>query len=89
MIYFWRCILRIRGDTIRYCTFQKQSQVEKSVLKDIESLENMKNLSMGQSDLLNDKRVELEDLHQDKIKGRLTRTQLQWLNEREKPTSFF
>ena len=44
---------------------------------------------MGHSDLLNDKRVELEDLRRDKIKGQLTRTRLQWLNEGEKPTSFF
>ena len=44
---------------------------------------------MGHSDLLNDKREELEDLRRDKIKGQLTRTRLQWLNEGEKPTSFF
>ena len=34
-----------------------------SLLKDIVTLENMENLSTGQSDLLNDKRIELEDLH--------------------------
>ena len=84
-------LLRTRGETIRYSAFQKQkqSQVENKLLKDIETLENMENLSMAHSDLLNDKRVELEDLRRDKIKGQLTRTRLQWLNEGEKPTSFF
>ena len=45
-------LLRIRGETIRYSAFQKQkqSQVEKNLLKDIETLENMENLSTGHSD---------------------------------------
>ena len=69
-------LLCIRGEIIRYSAFQKQkqSQVEKNLLKDIETLENMKNLSTGHSDLLNDKKIELEDLCKDKIKGQLTRT---------------
>ena len=51
-------LLRIKGETIRYSAFQKQkqSQVENKLLKDIEILENMENLSTGHSDLLNDKR---------------------------------
>ena len=82
-------LLRIRGETIRFSAFQKQSKAEKDLIKDIETLENMENLPTGSSDLLSDKRVELEDLRKDKIKGQLTRTRLQWLNEGEKPTSFF
>ena len=82
-------LLCIRGETIRYSAFQKQSQVEKKLLKVIETLENMEHFSTGHSDLLNGQRIELEDLRKDKIKGQLTRTRLQWLNEGVKPTSFF
>ena len=41
------------------------------------------------TDLLSDKKVELEDLRKDKVKGQMKRTRLQWLHEGEKPTSFF
>ena len=41
------------------------------------------------SDLLDDKRQELETLRKEKVKGQITRARLQWLNEGEKTTNFF
>ena len=36
-----------------------------------------------------DKQEELETIHKQKVKGFITRTRLQWLEEGEKPTSYF
>ena len=39
--------------------------------------------------LLEDKQIELENLRKHKINGYITRTRMQWLQEDEKPSSFF
>ena len=39
--------------------------------------------------LLADKQEELENIRKQKVKGFITRTRLQWLDEGEKPTSYF
>ena len=41
------------------------------------------------SDLLEDKKQQLEILRKEKIKGQITRARLQWLSEGEKTTNFF
>ena len=82
--------LRIRGETIKFASFLKKTQrnQEKNLLQDIAHLENT---PQGQFNLtlLEDKKSELENLRKEKIKGQMTRARLQWLNEGEKPTSFF
>ena len=82
--------LRIRGETIKFASFlkKKQKNHEQNLLQDIAHLENT---SLGQSnlDLLDDKKSELENLRKEKVKGNMARARIQWLNEGEKPTSFF
>ena len=39
--------------------------------------------------LLDDKKAELESIRKEKIKGYITRARIQWLDQGEKPTSFF
>ena len=39
--------------------------------------------------LLADKQEDLENIYKQKVKGFITRTRLQWLDEGEKPTSYF
>ena len=63
--------------------------MEKELIKDIETLEKIENPMAVHTDLLCDKKVELEDLRKDKVKGQMKRTRLQWLHEGEKPTSLF
>ena len=41
------------------------------------------------SDLLQDKKQELEDIRQEIMQGVATRARIQWLKEGEKPTRFF
>ena len=54
-------------------------------IKTLESLEaNQLNIM-----LLEDKKVELEDIRKQQIKGHNARSRLQWLGESERPTSFF
>ena len=82
--------MKIRGETIKFATSLKKEQrsKEKKLLEDINNLEST---SLGQSNatLLEDKKLELENLRQEKVRGHIIRTRLQWLNEGEKPTSFF
>ena len=82
--------LKFRGETIKFATFLKKQQMsqEKKLLQDIINLETT---TLGNSNfaLLEDKKFELENLRKEKVRGHITRTRLQWLNEGEKPTSFF
>ena len=82
--------LRIRGETIKFASTlkKKQNLHEKTLLQDISNLETT---GMGQSNscLLEDKKIEFENLRKEKVRGHITRARLQWLNEGEKPTSFF
>ena len=84
-------LLRVRGETIKFSSNRKKKQdkLEKDLLKDIESLENNENTFTESSDLLEDKKSELEDLRKAKVKGHMARTRLQWLHEAEKPSRFF
>ena len=57
------------------------------MIKDIETLELSDMIQNSQ--LLLDKKAELEALRQQKLKGEMVRSRLQWLKEGEKPTKFF
>ena len=82
--------LQIRGETIKYSSKLKceQSQREKQLLKDIEDLETCNNAQTS-TEILEDKRLELEILQNEKVKGQIVRSRMQWLSEGEKPTSYF
>ena len=61
---------------------------EKSLIVDIE---NLKSLSAKQNytSLLEDKKMELENLIKNKIRDHIARSQIQWLKDGKKLTSFF
>ena len=54
-------------------------------------IENLESLSAKQNytSLLEDKKMELENLRKIKIKDHITRSRIQWLKDGEKLTSFF
>ena len=80
--------LRIRGETIKFATNKKSSYLkENRILEDIKTLENS-SVSQANMKLLADKQEELT-IRKQKVKGFITRTRLQWLEEGEKPTSYF
>ena len=81
--------LRIRGETIKFASHEKQknSRLENQLIKDIEYLE-MRDITLS-SQLLMDKKAELETLRKRKIKGEIVRARVDWLKEGERPTKFF
>ena len=81
--------LRIRGEIIKFSTTRKKLsiQLEKTLLNDIETLEASE--SQSNTDLLEDKKKELEEIRNNKLKGNMVRSRLQWLHEAEKPSKFF
>ena len=83
--------LRIRGDTIKFSSKVKKQYLntEKSLISDIEKLESYSNLDSAQSEILQDKKAELENLRNIRIKGNLVRSRIQWLHEGEKPSKYF
>ena len=81
--------LRIRGETIKFASYEKRkhNMTEQQLIKDIETLEKSEMIQNPQ--LVMDKKAELETLRQQKIKGEMVRTRGHWLKEGEKPTKFF
>ena len=83
--------LRITGETIKFASVLKKqtNNREKQLIADIESIELDENLRCIHSNLLTDKKSELRNLRESKVKGEAIRSQAQWLMEGEKPSSFF
>ena len=81
--------MRIRGETIKFSTTRKKlcTQLENTLLNDIETLEASE--SQLNTELLEDKKKELEEIRNNKLKGNMVRSRLQWLHEGEKPSKFF
>ena len=80
--------LKIRGETIKFASILKKCKTSKEeiLVKDIEFLENLNNPN---SQLLSDKIAELESIRQERMKGHMIRSRVQWLIEGEKPTRYF
>ena len=83
-------LVRLRGESVKYSTYlkKKSSETEKKLIKEIAELEISETLSMN-FDLLNDKKTELEEIREIKLKGHMIRSRIQWIDEGEKPTKFF
>ena len=69
-------LLRIRGETIKFATFEKKKRVhlENTLIKDIETLEASEQLQSSNTELLHDKRQELMALRKVKLKGNSVRS---------------
>ena len=61
-------LLHIRGETIKFATTEKKSE-EQQLIKDIKAIEE--SVSGFSTDLLFDKKVELENLRSIKMKGKI------------------
>ena len=82
-------LLRIRGETIKFASFQKRKKAEQEnkLVKEIADLES----KLGHDNLviMEEKKVELEKLRERSIQGNIIRSRAQWLNEGEKPSKYF
>ena len=83
--------LRIRGETIKFASALKQrnNERERELEKDIEYIEMSPNLLKSNEKTLKDRNIELENLREIKVKGKLVHSRLQWLNEGERPSKYF
>ena len=89
-VFLEMLILRIRGETIKFASSQKKklSKLESSLISDIEALESSVTLQASHLSLLEDKKMELQQIRKVKMKGQTVRSRLQWLQEGEKPSKF-
>ena len=83
-------LLRIRGETIHFSSIlkRKRDRKEENLIKDIDHIEKNVNLLHIRT-LLEDKKSELEDIRNEKLKGKMIRSRVQWLDEGERPSKFF
>ena len=83
-------MMRIRGETIKYASLKKKKELEReqNLMTDIEYIEK-NNLFQGLSDILDDKKAELERLRSERMQGAMARARAQWLKDGEKPTKYF
>ena len=84
--------MKIRSLSISYATKRKQERIkqEKYLEKEILKLESVSGpLSDNNVKLLQDKKLELEDLRSEKIKGIIFRCKANWYEQGEKNTKYF
>ena len=88
-VFFDVLLMEIRGMTISYSSFKKREkdQLEKSLIKEIESLEE--NSTGFDPSILEEKQNMLENLRKEKLKGNMIRSKARWVEEGEKPTKYF
>ena len=88
-IFLELLIMCIRGETIKFSSILKKKNLkEEELIKDIEHLESTFSVDTH-LDLLEDKKVELEQIRKLKLKGELVISRIQWLIEGEKPSKYF
>ena len=91
-LFFETLLMEIRGKTISYASYKKKkdTQEEHSLIAEIQELENkMDHLNNNQSQLLQDKKEQLVNIRNNKLQGMIIRSRMTWINEGEKPTSYF
>ena len=76
--------MEIRGKTISYPSYKRK---ERDLLKDINTLEC--NVNQASIQLLENKKQDLENIRKDKIKGKIIRSRVQWIEEGEKTYKIF
>ena len=83
-------LMNIRGKTIRFSAKEKRNQNDKEnkLIKEIEYLENNLTLNIL-TVLIEDKKTELQEIRNIKLKGNMVRSHAQWLDEGERPTKKF
>ena len=82
-------LIEIRGKTIAYSAYKKKTQIaqENCLIQDISELESC--MSDNNIEELINKKQELENLRQKKLKGSIIRSKAKWILEGEKPTKYF
>ena len=82
--------MRIREETIKYASLCKKLNLanEKRLIADIETIEKS-GLDQGLSDILEDKKTELEAIRNEQMQGVALRAWVEWLQNGENPSKYF
>ena len=78
-------LMEIRSKTISYSSYKRKERdiIERDLLKDIDTLE------CNVSQLLENKKQDLENIRKEKINVKIIRSRVQWIEEGKKPTKYF
>ena len=85
-------LMEIRGKTISYSSFKKKTEMreENNLISEIQDLEDrFDQLDAIQVQSLENKKEQLINLRNNKLQGMIIRSRIKWINEGEKPTSYF
>ena len=87
-LFFEVLLMEIRGATISYSSFKKKQRtnLERSLLDEIENIEASAEINI---ELLEEKKISLENLRKDKLQGHIIRSRARWVEDGEKPTKYF
>ena len=90
-LFFETLLLEIRGKTIAYSSFKKREneKQEKNLNDEIKKIESEVDLGQEQVINLEQKKLELQELREIKIRGMIVRSRSQWLQNGEKPSRYF
>ena len=82
-------LMEIRGKTISYSSYKKKQKAtrELDLIKEIQVLESTVHGDSIQ--YLESKKRELENLRKEKMMGKMVRARIQWIEEGEKPSTYF
>ena len=80
-------LMEIRGKTISYSSYKKKQnqQKEEKLEKEIEQMEQLEHID---TEMLKNKKLELENLRKERIQGIMIKAKIKWSEEGEKPTKF-
>ena len=82
-------LMELRGQSISYASFKnkQRNNLEKDLINKITYLENNLNeTNYGELDIL---KTELQDIRQEKLKGKLIRSRAEYIDKGERPTKYF
>ena len=85
-------LMEIRGKTISYASFKKKTEMreESNLILEIQDLEDrFDQLDDTEIQLLENKKEQLINARNKKLQGMIIRPRIKWINEGEKPTSYF
>ena len=90
-LFFETLLMEIRGSTIVYSSSKKrrEEKEESDIVRKIENLESLQNLSHIDMLELENMKLRLQELREHKLKGLMMRSKLQWLQHGEKPSNYF
>ena len=89
--FFETLLLEIRGKTISYSIAKKRKtdEDEKRISRNIERLEGIPNLSHEDMLDLEENRLLLKEIRENKLRGMIVRSRVNWLQHGEQPSKYF